>query len=96
MIIFMVSFLRELYQVQNLKPWLIFSFLFSHVSFMIFKTGEYGEYYFLKKILQESCTCHSQIRSTLCSDGVFLLHMLYYPSPSSFFQYLYGHIFKYV
>lgn len=45
----MVSFLRELFQFQNLKSRFIISFLFSHVSFMIFKTEEY---YCLKKLLK--------------------------------------------
>lgn len=47
MVIFMVSFRRELFQFQNLKSWSISSFLFIHVSFMIFETGE--GYCLLKK-----------------------------------------------
>lgn len=46
----MASFLREPFQFQNLKSCFILSFLFSHVPFMIFKTGE--EYCF-KKILKD-------------------------------------------
>lgn len=104
MIIFMVSFLRELYQFQNLKSWFILSVLFTHVSFMIFKTGEY---YCLKKypkILHLPFSSNKEPQpSTLWLVGFFFnSYAILAISQTSccFFQYLYGCIcvciFKYV
>lgn len=100
MIIFMVSFLRELYQFQNFKSWFILSVLFTHVSFMIFKTGEY---YCLKKyprILHLSFSSNKEPPPSTLWLVVFgfFLHMLYQPSPrpiAGFFSICMG-VFVYV
>lgn len=92
MVIFMVSFRRELFQFQNLKSWSISSFLFIHVSFMIFETGQ--GYCLLKKNIQrcftfsfssnealEPCTLWVVGHFCWCFCFCFLLDMPYSPFP---------------
>lgn len=108
MVIFMVSFRRELFQFQNLKSWSVFFFLFSHVSFMIFETGE--DYCLLKKIVKDVLLFHSpRMRHwSLALCGLLVLfvggfvfvfclicHVLHLPD-QLLFSSVFVHAFKYI